>query len=372
MDIKQELQRELFFSKTIRVYHFLFALFIVLAYISSGSDLFLLPHSIFGAIVLLVVFLRLIWFIAGEKGAKLNSFDLNFSSLKSYTLHYFNFKDTKPRNPAASFAAITMWILAIVSVVSGFIFIGAKYGSGLFGGLYSSDFDIHTIKEIHELASNFLMFVAGIHVVGVIVENFIKKTNIAKTMFDGKLHSDVKLEQPNQIHNSIILSGTMGILIIGFGMYIFINPKMPLFDSSANYINYKLVAPTMTQECTECHMFYPPNLTNQKTQLEILKNLPNHYGTDASLDDATLVTITQETMNLAPIESRFRFDKETFLTNNQSITNTERWKHDHEELGENWFKENKIKKTSCKECHTGIENGSITPYELNKYSRLLW
>jgi hypothetical protein len=164
----------------------------------------------------------------------------------------------------------------------------------------------------------------------------------------------------------------MGVLIVGFGVYIFINPKMPLFDSSSNYTDYKVVAPTMVQECTECHMFYPPNLTTQKTQLEILKNLQNHYGTDASLEDATLVTITQETMNLAPLQSRFKFDKDTFLTSNQSITTTSRWKHDHEELGDDWFKKNKIKKTNCKECHTGIESGSITPYELNKYSRLLW
>ncbi len=372
MESEKGLNRKLFFSKTLRLYHLLFALFIVLAYISSGSDLLLLPHSTFGLIVLFVIFLRFIWFFIGEKGAKLSSFDLKLSSLKGYMISYFSFKETKPRNPAASFSAISMWVLGIVSVLSGLVFIGAKYGSGFFGILHGSNFDLHTLKEIHELSSNLLLIVAGIHVLGVLSENFMKKTAIVKTMFDGKLYSNIETTEPNVVQNSIILSSFMGVVIIGFGVYIFTDYKNPFFDSRTNYIDYKVVAPTMTNECTACHMFYPPNLTNQKTQLEILKNLPNHFGSDASVDNETLVALTQETMILAPMQSRFRFDKDTFLASNQSMTTTEKWKHNHEELGDEWFKENKIKKTSCKECHSGIESGSISPYELNKYSRLLW
>ncbi len=367
-----ELKRELFFSKTTRMTHFLFAFFIILAYISSGSDLLLLPHSIFGAVVLLVILLRFFWLFLGENGAKMSSFDLSLSSFKNYLLHYFSYKNTKPRNPAASLSAISMWILAIVSVFSGLIFVGAKYGSGFFGILYNANFDMHMIKELHEISSNLLVLLAGLHVVGVMSENFFKKTSIRKTMFDGKLHSDEALEQPNAVHNSIILSSAVTLVVVGWATYLFINPKNLLFDSSSNYKNYKVVAPTIAHECTECHMLYPPNLTNQKTQLEILKNLSNHYGTDASLDDATLVAITKETIDLAPQNSQFRFDKDTFLQNNQSLTTTAKWKHDHEELGDMWFEENKIKKTNCKECHSGIENGSITPYELNKYGRLLF
>lgn len=372
MDNEKELKRELYFSKTTRLYHFFFALFVLLAYISSGSDLLLLVHSTFGVVVLMVIFLRLIWFFIGEEGAKLKSFDINLNSLKNYFLHYFSFKGSKPRNPAASYSAILLWLFGIISVVSGLIFVGAKYGSGFFGILFDSNFDLHTLKELHEISSNLLMIIAGAHVLGVLSENLIKKTAILKTMKDGKLYSDKPLPKPNIIHNSTILSSFIAIGIITFGIYLFIESSNPFYKSTITHNDYNISAPVMTKECSSCHMFYPPNITSQKTQLEILKNLSNHFGTDASLDDATLVTITEETIKLAPIESRFKFDKESFLASNQSMTTTDRWKHNHKELDDDWFKENKIKKTSCKECHIDIEKGSISPYELNKYSRLLW
>jgi Dihaem cytochrome c len=40
-------------------------------------------------------------------------------------------------------------------------------------------------------------------------------------------------------------------------------------------------------ECTACHMFYLPGLLPQRSWSAIMADLPNHFGGDASLDDAT-------------------------------------------------------------------------------------
>ena len=44
---------------------------------------------------------------------------------------------------------------------------------------------------------------------------------------------------------------------------------------------------TAKAECSDCHMAYPPVLLPQASWEKIFANLSNHYGDDASLDDAT-------------------------------------------------------------------------------------
>ena len=44
--------------------------------------------------------------------------------------------------------------------------------------------------------------------------------------------------------------------------------------------------PAYQQECTACHMAYPPGMLPAASWARMMKGLPQHYGTDASLDPA--------------------------------------------------------------------------------------
>ena len=46
-------------------------------------------------------------------------------------------------------------------------------------------------------------------------------------------------------------------------------------------------SPKYQQECTACHMAYPPGMLPAASWRRIMATLDKHYGTDASLDDAT-------------------------------------------------------------------------------------
>ncbi len=46
--------------------------------------------------------------------------------------------------------------------------------------------------------------------------------------------------------------------------------------------------PKYQQECAACHVAYPPGLLPAASWQRVMDNLPRHYGTDASLDPATL------------------------------------------------------------------------------------
>jgi hypothetical protein len=46
--------------------------------------------------------------------------------------------------------------------------------------------------------------------------------------------------------------------------------------------------PKYQQECASCHVAYPPGLLPAASWQRVLNNLPRHYGTDASLEPATV------------------------------------------------------------------------------------
>ncbi|PHS79168.1 MAG: hypothetical protein COB59_03225 [Rhodospirillaceae bacterium] len=51
--------------------------------------------------------------------------------------------------------------------------------------------------------------------------------------------------------------------------------------------------PIAKSECSDCHMAYPPILLPQASWEKILGNLSDHFGDDASLDDATVKSLTE-------------------------------------------------------------------------------
>ena len=49
--------------------------------------------------------------------------------------------------------------------------------------------------------------------------------------------------------------------------------------------------PQYQQECGSCHTPYPPGMLPAASWQRLMANLPNHFGTDASLDAATLAEL---------------------------------------------------------------------------------
>ena len=50
--------------------------------------------------------------------------------------------------------------------------------------------------------------------------------------------------------------------------------------------------PQYQQECAACHIAYPPNLLPPASWQRLMQNLPRHFGTDASLDAATVQVLS--------------------------------------------------------------------------------
>lgn len=108
-------------------------------------------------------------------------------------------------------------------------------------------------------------------------------------------------------------------------------------------------------ECSACHMAYPPGLLPASSWNTMMGSLDKHFGTDASLDDATMKEI------LPFLEANAaREPKKVSAEPTLRITETAWFKHEHDEISAITWKNPKIKSASnCAACHTQAEQGNF-------------
>lgn len=112
---------------------------------------------------------------------------------------------------------------------------------------------------------------------------------------------------------------------------------------------------TWKAECSACHLAYPPGLLPAASWQAMMNGLDQHFGTDASLDEATVKEILPFlTANAG------REPKTTPAEPNLRITETAWFKHEHDEISAITWKNPKIKTAAnCAACHTQAEQGNF-------------
>lgn len=111
--------------------------------------------------------------------------------------------------------------------------------------------------------------------------------------------------------------------------------------------------PAYQQECSGCHLAYPPALLPAQSWQRIMSNLDQHFGTDASLDPQTVNEIsTWLVANAGGHKSARR------PAPDDRITETRWFKHEHDEIAAEVWLRPKIKSpANCTACHTQAEQG---------------
>ncbi len=129
-----------------------------------------------------------------------------------------------------------------------------------------------------------------------------------------------------------------------------------------------------TQECAACHTGYPPGMLPARSWQRIMTGLDKHYGTDASLDAATVRQLsgwlqvnagTYKRVGEAPPEDR--------------ITQSAWFVRKHDEVAPSVWKLASVKSAAhCAACHTGADQGDYsertlrTPAGLDARQRRAW
>ncbi len=118
--------------------------------------------------------------------------------------------------------------------------------------------------------------------------------------------------------------------------------------------------PSYKTECAACHVAYPPGMLPATSWQRLMTGLPNHFGTDASLDPAAVKELsTWLSANAAPDRRAPEPPPEDRITRSAWFT------RQHDEVPAATWKRPSIRSASnCAACHTGADRGDFNEHKV--------
>lgn len=117
--------------------------------------------------------------------------------------------------------------------------------------------------------------------------------------------------------------------------------------------------PAYAQECASCHVAYPPGLLPAASWKRLMGNLPRHFGTDASLDAATVREIAGWLD--ANAGSYRKVGRDGTPPPEDRITRSTWFVREHDEVPAAVWSRPSVKSASnCAACHTRADEGDFS------------
>jgi mono/diheme cytochrome c family protein len=123
-----------------------------------------------------------------------------------------------------------------------------------------------------------------------------------------------------------------------------------------------VVSPTSKYqaECAACHIAYPPGMLPAPSWKRLMGSLDKHYGTDASLDEASVREISQWLQVNAGTFKRVREEPPQ-----DRITKSAWFIRKHDEVDPAIWKQAAVKSASnCIACHSRADKGRFSEHEI--------
>lgn len=115
------------------------------------------------------------------------------------------------------------------------------------------------------------------------------------------------------------------------------------------------------KECTSCHMAYPAGLLPAGSWQHLMANLGQHYGSDASLDAASVKVITQYLTRHAGTYKRV---SEMPPQDRITLSNWFARKHNKHVNANTWTRPAIGSRANCVACHQGAEQGNFNEHSV--------
>ncbi len=120
------------------------------------------------------------------------------------------------------------------------------------------------------------------------------------------------------------------------------------------------VPPSYTQECASCHTAYPPGMLPARSWQRLMNGLDRHYGTDASLDAATVQRIGAWLQANAGTYKRVREQPPE-----DRITRSAWFERKHRKVAASVWRLASVKSAAnCGACHTRADEGDFDDDDL--------
>lgn len=360
------MQKSYIWSLPTRIFHSLFVVFILIAFLTDDDGWILKYHIIAGYAVLILLIFRFFWGFIGPKYSLFKDFPLGIQNIKDFIVNIFDANQKYiGHNPLASYAMFGMLIVTFLIVLTGILTLGVQEGKGVLSFLNSPYFkEMKLFKNIHELLANILLALIAAHISGVLFDRFFhSKHETLKSIVSGfkvtEENESIKLNIFQKLF-AILAFFALGVFLI-FSLY---KPTNILTASIHKPVDYKLQNPLFVKECASCHILYPPNLLPKKSWETMMGNLENHFGDDASIPEESnqniLAFLLENSAETSTTKASWKFLSSIGDKDIIALTKTKFWEKKHRDIPKELFEHKEIKsKANCKACHSDIEKGLI-------------
>lgn len=347
----------------IRLFHWLLLASVSLAAVTG----FLLDarwiwwHLLAGLSAASLVLARVVWGFLGSRHARFAAFLPRPAQL----LAHLRNQDHRHlgHNPLGALMVMALLALIMALAISGVL----VSGGWLRMGPLASDLGTQvgrSARELHETMALILLGLVILHIGGVAFESLRSRENLLVSMFTG--NKALREEQDAPAIDArgglaLLLLGVMfgGLLVADAGLSSREVPRMPVAE----------LLPAFASECTDCHMAYHPSLLTENAWMQLLEQLDDHFGEDASIDESTVAEIrtwlaghSAETVDTAPSSLIVTADPAAPY----AISRTSAWRELHKDIGDDLFQRSVIgSKSNCIACHADAETGLFSPFQLS-------
>ncbi len=167
----------------LRIFHWLLVAGFFVAYLTE--DELLTIHVWAGYLVCGLLVFRLLWGFIGNDYARFSNFLCHPAQSIAYLkdLGTLNPQRYLGHNPAGAAMIVLLLVSLLMTVITGFAVYGADQTAGPLAFIGSANEKIW--EEVHEFFANFSLVLVAVHVIGVAVESYIHRENLAKAMVHG-------------------------------------------------------------------------------------------------------------------------------------------------------------------------------------------
>ena len=131
--------------------------------------------------------------------------------------------------------------------------------------------------------------------------------------------------------------------------------QWPLAHADSKNLQPRQMLKSYQQECAACHLAYPPGMLPARSWSRVMTGLDKHYGTDASLDEATVKQISQWLQANAGTYKRVNEEPPQ-----DRITRSAWFERKHRKIEPAVWKHASVKTAAnCAACHTQAEQGNF-------------
>jgi len=230
--------KKLVWDLPLRIFHWLFGLSIIGAWIAIETREEQL-HIYIGYFIIILLIFRIFWGIWGTTHSQFRHFIPTPQKIRGYLYSLVNggSKETVGHNPLGSLMAFLMLAIVALQVGTG-LFLEGDVWSGPYRHAIESD-TVHELENIHELTFSIIQTLIVIHIVAVLGYWLLKKQNLVLPMITGKKRAEVVAEG-EEIKSSKLLLALVTLACVTGLVYwlIFIAPPPPPPPSTENLFLY--------------------------------------------------------------------------------------------------------------------------------------